>query len=61
MSETVQQYTQRILAHTAEQDPLKVQAATPKKLDRLVKGVSPAKLRKKPAPDKWSVAGLQAR
>lgn len=60
MSETVQQYTQRILAHTAEQDPLKVQAATPKKLDRLVKGVSPAKLRKKPAPDKWSVAEILA-
>ncbi len=60
MSETVQQYTQRILAHTADQDPLKVQAATPKKLEQLVRGASPAKLRKKPAPDKWSVAEILA-
>jgi hypothetical protein len=60
MNETVQQYTQRILAHTQGQDPLKVQAATPKRLDRLVKGVTAAKLRKRPAPEKWSVAEILA-
>ena len=60
MNETVQQYTQRILAHTQGQDPLKVQAATPKRLDRLVKGVTTAKLRKRPAPEKWSVAEILA-
>ena len=60
MNETVQQYTQRILAHTQDQDPLKVQAATPKRLDRLVKGVTTAKLRKRPAPEKWSVAEILA-
>jgi len=60
MSETVQQYTQRILAHSAGQDPLKIQAATPKKIERLVKGVSPAKLRKRPALEKWSVAEILA-
>ena len=60
MNETVEQYTQRILAHTQGQDPLKVQASTPKKLDRLVKGVSTAKLRKHPAPEKWSVAEILA-
>lgn len=60
MNETPQQYTQRMLAFTAEQEPLKVQAATPKKLERLIKGVSPAKLRKRPAPDKWSVAEILA-
>lgn len=60
MNETIQQYTERILAHTNGQEPLKVQAATPKKLDRLVKGVSPAKLRKRPAPEKWSVAEILA-
>jgi hypothetical protein len=58
--ETPQQYTQRILSHTQGQDPLKTQAATPKKLERLIKGVSPAKLRKKPAPEKWSVAEIIA-
>ena len=60
MNETVQQYTERILAHTSGQEPLKIQAATPKKLDRLVKGVSPAKLRKRPAPEKWSVGEILA-
>ena len=60
MNETLQQYTQRILAHTQGQDPLKVQAATPKQLDRLVKGVTAAKLRKRPAPEKWSVAEILA-
>jgi hypothetical protein len=60
MNETVQQYTQRILAHTQGQDPLKVQASTPKRLDRLVKGVTTAKLRKRPAPEKWSVAEILA-
>ena len=33
---------------------MKVQAATPKKLERLIRGVSLSKLRKRPAPDKWS-------
>jgi hypothetical protein len=60
MNETVQQYTQRILSHTEDQDPLKVQAATPKRLDRLVHGLTPAKLRKRPAPEKWSVAEILA-
>jgi len=60
MSETVQQYMQRILANTEGQDPIKVQSATPKKLARLVKGVPTAKLRKRPTPDKWSVAEILA-
>ena len=60
MNETVEQYTQRILAQTQGQDPLKVQASTPKKLDRLVEGVTTAKLRKRPAPEKWSIAEILA-
>jgi uncharacterized damage-inducible protein DinB len=60
MSETVQQYTQRILAHAHGQDPIKVQTATPKKLARLIEGISTAKLRKRPAPEKWSVAEILA-
>jgi hypothetical protein len=58
--ETAQQYTKRILSHSEGQDALKIQAATPKKLERLIKGVSPAKLRKKPAPEKWSIAEIIA-
>ena len=60
MNETPQQYTQRILGHIEGQDPLKVQAATPKKLAALIKNVPPAKLRKRPAPDKWSVTEILA-
>ena len=60
MSETAQQYTQRILANAQGQDPLKVQSATSKKLARLIQGVPTAKLRKRPSPDKWSVAEILA-
>jgi hypothetical protein len=60
MPETAQQYTQRIVAHAQGQDPIKVQSATPKKLARLIKGIPTAKLRKRPAPDKWSVAEILA-
>jgi hypothetical protein len=60
MSETVQQYSQRILANVQEQDPIKVQSTTPKKLARLIEGIPTVKLRKRPAPDKWSVAEILA-
>src|SRR6202158_4358226 len=58
--ETAQQYTQRILTNAQGQDPIKLQSATNKKLTRLVKGIPAAKLRKRPAPDKWSVAEILA-
>ncbi|MGD0213368.1 MAG: DinB family protein [Terriglobales bacterium] len=60
MSETVQQYTQRILGNVEGQDPIKILATTPKKLARLIEGIPPAKLRKRPAPEKWSVAEILA-
>jgi DinB superfamily len=58
--ETPQQYTQRILAHAEGKQPLAVQSATPKKLERAIKGVPAAKLRKRPAPNKWSVSEIVA-
>src|SRR5450755_702601 len=60
MAETAQQYTQRIMANTEGLDPMKVQAATPKKLARLIKDIPAGKLRKRPAPGKWSVAEILA-
>jgi hypothetical protein len=60
MSETPQQYTQRIIANAQGQDPMKVWATTPKKLSRLIQGVTPAKLRKRPAAEKWSPAEILA-
>jgi hypothetical protein len=58
MNETPQQYTQRIVGHTEGQEPLKVQAATPKKLQRLLSRATLSKLRKRPAPGKWSIAEI---
>jgi hypothetical protein len=60
MSETPQQYTQRILGYIEGKEPLAVQAATAKKLDRMIKGLSTAQLRKRPAPEKWSVSEIVA-
>lgn len=60
MNETAQQYIQRITAHVEGKQPLAVQAATAKKLKRIVKGLPTAKLRKRPAPDKWSVSEILA-
>jgi hypothetical protein len=60
MQETPQQYTARILNHSSGQHPLRVQAATAKILERLIKGVPAAKLRKRPAPGKWSVSEILA-
>ena len=60
MQETPQQYTQRILGNLDGQKPLAVLAPTPNKLSRMVSRVSAAKLRKRPAPGKWSVAEIAA-
>jgi hypothetical protein len=60
MNETPQQYTQRILGYMEGKEPLAAQAATATKLDRLIKGMSTARLRKRPAPEKWSVGEIIA-
>ena len=60
MNETPQQYTQRVLSYVEGKQPVAVQTATAKKLERLIRGVPTAKLRKRPAPDKWSVAEILA-
>jgi hypothetical protein len=60
MKETPQEYIQRILGNVAGQDALKVQAGTAKKLERLLKGVPASRLRKRPAPEKWSVGEILA-
>ena len=60
MPETPQQYTARMLGNVGDNDPLKIQAATAKKLHKLIKRASPAKLRKKPAPEKWSAVEILA-
>jgi uncharacterized damage-inducible protein DinB len=60
MKETVQEYIRRIQGKIAGKNPLQVQTVTPKKLAGLLRRATPAKLRKRPAPDKWSVAEILA-
>ena len=60
MQETPQEYIKRILGNVEGQDPLKVQAGTAKKLERLIKGMPASKLRKRPAPEKWSAGEILA-
>src|SRR5271165_1377824 len=60
MKETVPQYIQRVTGYVEGKQPLAVQAATAKKIQRLIKGVPTAKLRKRPAPEKWSVGEILA-
>jgi hypothetical protein len=60
MAETVQEYRKRVIDHVGTQNPVKLQAAAHKKIARLVKGVPASKLRKRPAPGKWSVAEIAA-
>lgn len=60
MPETPQQYTQRILSHSQGQNSLRLQQAAPTKLAKLIKGKKQAQLKRRPAPDKWSVAEILA-
>ncbi len=60
MSETPEQYTQRMLSYVAKKNPLTIWAATPKKLSAAIRRLSPAQLRKSPAPGKWSIAEILA-
>lgn len=60
MKETPQEYIKRMLGHVEGQDPLKLQASAPKRLEKLIKGQPASKLRKRPAPDKWSVQEILA-
>ena len=61
MSETADQYRQRMFGYLNGKDhPLKLLAAAPGKLARLLKNVSPASARRRPAPEKWSIAEIVA-
>lgn len=54
------EYKARILSYVEGKDPVAVQRQTPEVLARLIDGVPEAKLRERPAPDKWSAAELLA-
>ena len=56
MEQTAEQYRQRMFVLVDGKNAVKLQAAAPARLARLLKGVSPTKARKRPAPGKWSIA-----
>ncbi len=60
MQETPQQYTKRILGYVKGQQPLRVQQATPKKIERLIRRLSRPQMRRRPAPGKWSISEILA-
>ena len=60
MTETAQQYTQRIIGNLAGKDALRVQRSTPGKLARLTKRLTAEELGKRPAPGQWSVTEILA-
>jgi hypothetical protein len=60
MKEMPDEYIKRMMENVDGQDPRRVQAATAKKLERLINGVPRSRLRKRPAPGKWSVGEILA-
>lgn len=60
MSETVQQYIERIKGFVGSADPLAIVEATPAKLEEAVKGLPAATLDFKPSPEKWSIRQVLA-
>lgn len=60
MKETPQEYIQRIQGKLNGKDPLRVQASTAKNLAALLRRATAAKLRKRPATEKWSVVEILA-
>ena len=60
MKETPKQYIKRILGNLGGQHPLRVQGATPQKIKRLIRRLTPAEMRRRPAKGKWSIAEILA-
>ena len=60
MNETIEQYKLRIQGYAAGKEPLEVQAKTAEKIEKLIKRMPNAKLRKRPAPDKCSITEIIA-
>ena len=60
MPETAEQYIGRILGYVEGQDAIKVQRTTAPKLKKAIQGLTPAQLRWRPEPAKWSIAEILA-
>ncbi len=60
MQETAEQYIKRILGYVEGQDAIKVQRTTAGKLQKAISGLTPAQLKWRPEPTKWSIAEIIA-
>jgi hypothetical protein len=60
MNETAQQYIQRITAHLRGKQPLAVQVATARTLERLLEALPASALRERPALEHWSAGEIVA-
>ncbi|HEV2402287.1 MAG TPA: DinB family protein [Candidatus Sulfotelmatobacter sp.] len=60
MQETAEQYISRILGYVEGQDALKVQRKTADRLKKAIAGLTPAQLKWRPQPVKWSIAEILA-
>ena len=58
MKETAQEYIARMLGNVGAKNALAVQRATPAKLGKAIKGLTPAQLRKRSEDGKWSIAEI---
>jgi hypothetical protein len=60
MQETAEQYINRILGYVKGQDAIKVQRTTAATLKKSIAGLTPAQLKWRPEPAKWSIAEIIA-
>ena len=60
MQETPSQYTKRILSYTRNQDALKIQEHTTKKIERLMKRLTKKQMMTRPDPARWSIGEILA-
>src|SRR5690349_4666716 len=60
MQETAEQYIGRILGYVEGRDAMKVQRTTALRLKKAIQGLTPAQLKWRPEPAKWSIAEVIA-
>ena len=60
MQETAEQYISRILGYVEGQDAIKVQKGTSARLKKAISGLTPAQLKWRLQPAKWSIAEIVA-
>jgi hypothetical protein len=60
MTESFAEYRQRVLGYLGPRDPMRVLAATPRRLASLIGGRRRPALARRPAPGKWSTAEIVA-